>query len=54
MKIPLHGLIVTPVVSFPHESVIVFDSSGSRMDALTGPSAANPIPALVPAQMLTL
>ena len=54
MKTPVQGLTVTPVVSLPHESVMVLDSSGSRIDLSTGPSAARPIPALAPAQTLTV
>ena len=54
MKIPVHGFTVTPVVSLPQESVIVFVSSGSPMDFSTGSNAAAPIPAPVPAQTLTV
>ena len=50
IKIPVHGRTVTPVVSLPHESVIVLLLSGSRIDACTGRNASRPTPAAAPAQ----
>ena len=52
MKTPVQGFTVTPVVSLPQESVIVFVSSGSPIDRRTGSRAATPIPASAPAQTL--
>ena len=51
-KMPVHGLIVTPVVSLPQDSVMVLVASGSPIDFCTGSSASTPMPALVPAQTL--
>ena len=54
MKIPVHGLTVTPVVSFPHESVMVLDFNGSSIASCTGYRAFTPIPAALPAATVTL
>ena len=54
MKIPIHGLMVTPVVSLPHDRVMVLDSNGSAIDRRTGPSVSNPIPAPAPAHTFTV
>ena len=54
MKIPVHGLTVTPVVNFPHERVMVFVASGSFIASCTGGRAAAPVPAALPAATITL
>ena len=54
MNMPVHGFTVTPVVSLPHDSVIVFVSSGFFMELITGATASSPIPAFEPAQRFIL
>ena len=54
MKMPDHGLMVTPVVSLPQDRVMVLVESGSPIEARTGSSAFTPIPASAPAQTLIL
>ena len=54
MRMPVHGLTVTPVVSFPQERVIVFVFRGSSIASFTGGNAAAPIPAPLPAATITL
>ena len=54
MRMPVHGLTVTPVVSLPHDRVMVFDSNGSAIDRRTGPSASKPMPAPAPAHTFTV
>ena len=48
MNIPIQGFTVTPVVSLPQVSVIVFVIRGSPIFAQTGYKASRPIPAAVP------
>ena len=52
MNTPVQGFTVTPVVSLPQDSVMDFDSSGSRIDFCTGGRAARPMPAPEPAHTL--
>jgi len=54
IRIPVHGFTVTPVVSFPHERVIVLDFRGSSMASKTGGKAETPIPAAAPAATIIL
>ena len=54
MRMPVHGFTVTPVVSFPQESVIVLAFSGSSIASRTGGRASTPIPAALPAATITL
>lgn len=49
-----HCGTVTPVASLPHDRVIVLLSKPLPMASFTGFNAANPIPALLPAAMITL
>ena len=52
---PVQGLTVTPVVSFPQESVMVLVFCGLLVIAfLTGSRAASPTPARVPALTIIL
>ena len=46
--------MVTPVVSLPQDSVIVFVSKAGDMDSRTGETALIPIPAEAPAHTLIL
>ena len=49
-----HCGTVTPVVSLPHDKVMVFESNPEPIAARTGGSAASPMPALEPATFSTL
>jgi len=54
MRMPVHGLTVTPVVNLPQDSVMVLVVMGSSIACCTGGKAAAPIPAALPAATTTL
>ena len=49
-----HCDTVTPVVSLPHESVMVFVSKPAPMALRTGGNASRPMPAEAPAATTTV